>query len=211
MLIGSKHRLDAISESPKILYGEYQLKRVKEKNVLGLIIDDQLKWNKHNVEHCKTISKSVALLRKAKNYVSQEVLVTMYNSLVLPHFNYCSTIWHDDNNTQNIENLLKLQKRAARIITSSDYSIRSHQIFETLQWQPIKTILDKRELLLMFKIIKGKAPNYLTMLLSNCNNINYQLRSNKLKISLPKPKTDFLKKSFAYRGAASWNKLPSGI
>ncbi len=51
MLIGSKHRLDAISESPKILYGEYQLKRVKEKTVLGLIIDDQLKWNKHNVEH----------------------------------------------------------------------------------------------------------------------------------------------------------------
>ena len=211
MLIGSKHRLDAISESPKILYGEYQLKRVKEKYVLGLIIDDQLKWNKHNVEHCKTISKSIALLRKAKNYVSQEVLVTMYNSLVLPHFSYCSTIWHDHNNTQNIENLLKLQKRAARIITSSDYSIRSHQIFETLQWQPIKTILDKRELLLMFKIIKGKAPNYLTMLFSNCNNINYQLRSNNLKISLPKPKTDFLKKSFAYRGAASWNKLPSDI
>ncbi len=115
MLIGSKHRLDAISESPKILYGEYQLKRVKEKTVFGLIIDDQLKWNKHNVEHCKTISKTIALLRKAKNYVSQEVLVTMYNSLVLPHFNYCSTIWHDDNNTQNIENLLKLQKRAARI------------------------------------------------------------------------------------------------
>ncbi len=47
--------------------------------------------------------------------------------------------------------------------SSSDYSIRSHQIFETLQWQPIKTILDKRELLLMFIIIKGKAPNYLTM------------------------------------------------
>ena len=63
----------------------------------------------------------------------------------------------------------------------------------------------------MFKIIKGKVPNYLTMLFSNCNNINYQLRSNNLKISLPKPKTYFLKKSFAYRGAASWNKLPSDI
>ena len=63
----------------------------------------------------------------------------------------------------------------------------------------------------MFKIIKGKAPNYLTMLFSNCNNINYQLRSNNLKISLLKPKTDFLKNSFAYRGAASWNKLPSDI
>ncbi len=116
MLIGSKHRLDAISESPKILYDEYQLKRVKEKTVLGLIIDDQLKWHKHNVEHCKTIPKSIALLRKAKNFVSQEVLVTMYNSLVLPQTiaqPFGTTIITC---TQNIENLLKLQKRAARII-----------------------------------------------------------------------------------------------
>ena len=28
-------------------------------------------------------------------------------------------------------------------------------------------------------------------------------------MSLPKPKTDFLKKSLAYRGVATWNKLPS--
>ncbi len=81
-----------------------------------------------------SLPMSILKKRQAKNFVSQEVLVTMYNSLVLPHFNYCSTIWHDD----NIENVLKLQKRAARVITSSDYSIRSHQIFKTLHWQPIK-------------------------------------------------------------------------
>ncbi len=28
---------------------------------------------------------------------------------------------------------------------------------------------------------------------------------------MSKPKTDFLQKSFAYRGAAFWNKLPSDI
>jgi hypothetical protein len=83
--------------------------------------------NEHNNEQCKTISKGIALLRNAKGFVSQEVLVTMYNSLVLPYFNYCSTAWHD-NNSSHINNLNKLQKRAARVITSSDYSIRSVQI-----------------------------------------------------------------------------------
>ena len=111
---------------------------------IGLIIDDQLKWNEWNNEQCKTISKGVALLRNAKDFVSQEVLATMFNSLVLPYFNYCSTVWHG-NNSSHTDNLFKLQKRAARIITNSDYSIRSTQIFETLQWQPIKTIFDKRE------------------------------------------------------------------
>jgi hypothetical protein len=32
-----------------------------------------------------------------------------------------------------MDKLWKLQKRAARVITSSDYTIRSSQVFETLQ------------------------------------------------------------------------------
>ena len=208
MLIGSSQRLDKIIKSPKILFGEHEIKRVREKTVLGLIIDDQLKWNKHNDEQCKKISKSIALLRKARDFVSQEELVKIYNSLVLPHFNYCSTIWND-NNKSHIDKLSKLQKRAARIITSSDYSIRSSQVFKTLEWHPIKKLMDKRDLTMMFKILKNMAPNYLTTMFRKCDNSNYSLRSNNLKLSLPKPKTDFLKRSFSYRGAIAWNSLPS--
>ena len=45
-----KKRLDKILETPKIIYGQHQIKRVREKTVLGLIIDDQLKWDRHNDE-----------------------------------------------------------------------------------------------------------------------------------------------------------------
>jgi hypothetical protein len=58
-LIGSQQRLDKILETPNILYGEHQIKRVREKTVLGLIIDDQLKWNRHmNDEQCKKSQKT---------------------------------------------------------------------------------------------------------------------------------------------------------
>jgi hypothetical protein len=36
MLIGSQQRLDKILETPNILCGEHQIKRVREKTVLGL-------------------------------------------------------------------------------------------------------------------------------------------------------------------------------
>ena len=42
---------------------------------------------------CKKISKSIALLRRTKSFVTSETLITMYNSLVLPHFTYSSTVW----------------------------------------------------------------------------------------------------------------------
>ena len=69
--------------------------------------------------------------------------------------------------------------------------------------------MDKRDLTMMFKVVKYIAPNYLTNMFRKCDNSNYSLRSNNLKLSLPKPKTDFLKRSFSYRGAVAWNSLPS--
>ena len=126
---------------------------------IGIIIDDQLKWNEWNNEQCKTISKGVALLRNAKDFVSQEELVTMINSCVLPNFNYCSTVWHGNNNSYT-NDLFRLQKRNVRIITNSDFSIRSTKIFETLQWHLIKTTLDKRELIMMFNVLKGVSQDY---------------------------------------------------
>jgi hypothetical protein len=71
--------------------------------------------------------------------------------------------------------------------------------------------MDKRDLTMMFKVLKNMAPNYLTILFRKCDNYNYPLRSNNLKLSLPKPKTEFLKRSFSYRGAVAWNGRPSEL
>ena len=108
----------------------------------------------------------------------------MHNSLVLPYFAYCSIVW-DDNNISQTNNLFKLQKRAARVITNLDYAIRSIQM---------KTILDKQELKIMLKILKGMAPNYLKILFNKCNNVNHDLRTNDLKMSLPKQQQTFSKR-----------------
>ena len=62
---------------------------------------------------------------------------------------------------------------------------------------------------MMLKILKNMAPNSLTIMYRKCDNSNYSLRSNNLKLmSLPKPKMDFLKRSFFYPGAVAWNSLP---
>jgi hypothetical protein len=58
--------------------------------------------------------------------------------------------------------MLKLQKRAARVITSSGLEERSSEIFEMLKWTKIQSILKKRELVMTFKALRGMAPEYLT-------------------------------------------------
>lgn len=210
MIIGSRQRLQNLCHVPQIIINGHQIERVHKKEVLGIVIDDELKWNIHNKEQCNKISKNINLLRKAKDFVGLTTLQIMYNALVMPHFNYCSTIWQNNNQT-HLNNLYKLQKRAARIITNSDYTIRSSAIFQKLNWKPLDLILKKRDLFMTFKAIKGMLPEYIADLFHTCENSGYELRSNNLKLFQPKPKTNFLKNSFSYRGATCWNNIPPNL
>jgi hypothetical protein len=104
-----------------------------------------------------------------------------------------------------------MQKRAARVITGSSYEIRSMDIFARLGWEPIENIFRKREIIMTFKAIQNKLPGYMSEMFKFNHNDTYQLRSNDSKLHLGKPKTNFMKKSFSYRGASAWNDLPESV
>ena len=63
---------------------------------------------------------------------------------------------------------------------------------------------------MMFKSLNGLAPVYLRDLFSE-RNTDYDFRDSFRKLNLPKPRTDYLKRSFGYSGALLWNSLPENI
>ena len=48
MIIGSRHRLTTIENSPVLTLRGSNIKRVFQKKTLGMILDEQLRWDKHN-------------------------------------------------------------------------------------------------------------------------------------------------------------------
>ena len=168
-------------------------------------------WNKHIDEQNQKISNNIALLRGAKSFVPEHILNKMYNAFVIPNFYYCSTVWNDGYKIK-LTKLSKLQKKAARVITAASYDVRSNEIFRKLDWMPpIHKSLSIRENIVSFKALTANSPNYLTEMFNFCSNETYNLRSNFFQLSLEKPNTNFLKKSFSYRAAKSWNSLPDNI
>ena len=197
MLIESKRKLKQFIETPDIVLGRHSIKQVINKKVLGIALDDELKWYEHNDEQCKKVSKSICLLSKSKQYVNQNALINIYNSLVLPHFIYCSNVWNDGSRS-HLNKLYKLQKRAARIITGYSYNgIRTKEIFDHLEWERIESIPKKREISMTFKALKRQLPEYISDMFTVTNNATYSLRSNDRKLHLNKPSTDMMKKSFS--------------
>jgi hypothetical protein len=97
------------------------------------------------------------------------------------------------------------------VITGDTYDVRSKEILQNLNWTPIEQSLTNREMIMTFKAVTGRLPNYLAELFTKCENNSYSLRSNNTKLKLPKPKINFLKRSSSYRAAKSWNELSSEV
>ena len=60
---------------------------------LGLIISSNLKWNKHLDHISIKVSKVIGIMFRIKYIVPCDVLQTLYNSLIMPHFHYCLLAW----------------------------------------------------------------------------------------------------------------------
>ena len=75
---------------------------------------------------------------------------------------------------------------------------------------PLQKLKEKLKTNLMFKILKGHTPSYLQNLFS-LRGTRYNFRNSEVKLNLPKPRTNFLKRRLSYSGARLWNSLPQDI
>ena len=92
MIIGTRQRLSCNSDDPKIQIGGIDLKRVSVTKSLGILVDENLNWNQQIDNISKKVSKGIGILRRVKQYISRQSLQTIYQSLILPHFDYRSMV-----------------------------------------------------------------------------------------------------------------------
>ncbi len=92
----------------------------------------------------------------------------------------------------------------------SSYDTDASVLLDSLRWDNLSLRRQKLKLGLMFKTLKTNAPSYLQEFFS-IRGTGYNLRNSEMRLDLPKPRTNYLKRSFCYSGALLWNSLPQEI
>ena len=65
---------------------------------------------------------------------------------------------------------------------------------------------------MMFKIINGMTPPYLKDIFSARPGISiYNLRTSQGDFAIPRARTDYYRKSFAFKGGKIWNAFPNNM
>ena len=90
------HIISPVTEKniePEIIINGNKIDCVNNLNFLGLIINKHLNWNNH-IDHISLkISRVIGILTRLRHTVPIDVLLLLYNSLLLPHINYSLLVW----------------------------------------------------------------------------------------------------------------------
>ena len=211
MTIGSRQNLTK-AKFMNVKMDDWPIEHKPCTKLLGAHIDEMLTWDDQIKHISSKVSNGLGMLYLARKLTdNQETLKTIYYSLVQPYFDYCDVVWSDCSKTR-ADKLQKLQNRAARIITRADYSIRSTAVLNSLEWSNLEEREKRHLLITMFKVFNNNCPTYLQEYFHRTSEVhNYNLRGSNYDFQLPLPKTNFLKRSFSYRGANAWNQLSNQI
>ena len=195
MVVGSRQRVASLEEDIALFLLDTELEKVKSVKCLGVDIDEYLTWDNHMLSIRQKVTCYLSVLRRVKPFLKRENLIDIYRSIIQPYFTYCCIVWDSISETQ-IVNLQKLQNRAARIITGASYLQRSSDVLCELGWMTLETMRKRQKAILMFKILNGLTPPYLSEMFTHSASFHdYGMRSSRTNLALQKSHR-FLQKEF---------------
>ena len=210
------------------------LQEVKTNPYLGLNISNDLSWTNHINGVCKKASATLGFLRRNLHNCPKETRRAAYVSLVRSLLEYGSTIW-DPYIQGDIDNLEKIQRKAARFITR-DYKSKHPGSMTNMLIDLDLPILQQRRkelrLTFLFKIAEGLVPavpadEYLVpkkesrQIKENKRYKDYEttkehivvkyVTNNSRPFTIPQSVTNAYTKSFFVKTITEWNSLDDKI
>ena len=148
-------------DMPTIKINNTELEQQTHFNYLGITINKHTKWDGHVKKIAIKISKASGIIFKLNDVLPYNVLITLYNALILPHLTYGILAWGYDNDI-----IFKHQKRALRAVTSSRYNAHTGPLFKNMKLLKVKDIHKLSQLKFFYKRFHRELPEYFNTMLT---------------------------------------------
>ena len=131
---------------------------VSEFNFLDLIIDANLNWKAHLNAIGTTVLRIIGLLHKLKYVFLQNILYSIYNSLIMPHLNNLLLAWGTKSNKIEL-----LQKKAIRVLYSKSPTAHTAPLYIKMKQPKLSDLYTCNLLKLYLKLYRNRQrPNLIT-------------------------------------------------
>ena len=171
----------------------------------GCILDSKLNMSQHVSRVCKSANYYLHCIRKIRNIISNYVC-----KLVMVRLDYCNALLRGASEDV-IRQLERLQRQAA-IVVCKKYKNDHNSVTELmwgLHWLLIRSRIQYKILLLVYKAFTNGSPTYLADMMTSCNPVRSTGSSHKVNLLVvPHQKSHkYSEKAFAIVGPRLWNEL----
>ena len=111
------------------------IRKVDEAKFLGVLIDKDISWRGHIGKVLTRIRQTMGIIGRARGFMTGPQLLLLYNTMVLPHLQYCLINWGNFKGDRNLglrDRLLSLQKCLVRIICGAGHISHADPLFAQL-------------------------------------------------------------------------------
>ena len=161
---------------------------------------------------CKKIKSKLYLLHQIKAFLPCTARKQFFNSFILPHFDYCLSIWGCCG-ANDLKRLDRLLKKSMRLILSSDIYLSEDDMYRELRWLPLSYRYKLKVVTLVYKGLNSLAPSYISSMLNHYEpKTSMCIRSVEAKhLEVPFIRFSVYKRAFSVNGPKLYNELPLHI
>ena len=185
-----------------------------EYKYLGVTVTENLKWDVHINNAVSKAAKSVGFFRRNLKGCSLKVKIRVYETIIRPQIEYCSTVWGPIKKQYAQQNLLEkkieqVQKRAVRWVANDFRFDSSVSCIE--KRLSLDTLAERRRvdrLTMMYKIVHKQVdvPDRYFVHKSD-KHVRGGRKSHELSLVVPRSFLEVRRKSFFVQGVVEWNQL----
>lgn len=190
-----------------LIINNKEITQVDSFNFLGLQINNNLTWKTHVQNISKKILRVIGILHKLKTIFPKNILLSLYNTLILPHINYCLLSWGQSN-----EAILLLQKKAQRAIYSTGYKAHTEPLFKLSKTLKVNDVYTTK-LLLFFhkddKVQNQQLPEYFHSFTPSHSEGTSRYPIRNPKFVIPPNKHSFIESTVRYQLPTLLNSISS--
>ena len=191
----------------------HQFKPSEHIKVLGVVIDQCLRWDSHVTRVVRRCTATLISLYRFRRHFSTAALLTIIRAHVFSHILFCLPVWASASGEQR-KRIQKVINFAARVVTGTRKTEHITPVLRSLGWQNIEGMIFERDCIKVFNALNDQyAPNTMRSMFTRRRDTS--LRDTRLarseQLALPRVRLSTTQRVFSYRAATAWNTLPPTV
>ena len=210
LVVGSAYA-KSVPDIKSIQVGEVAVEAGESARNIGMVMDERLTMKEHIHSVCKAAYAQLRNIALIRRHITQNAAATLIQSLVISRLDNMNSLLYGLPDSE-LNKLQRIQNHAAKVVLMKKKSDHVTPLLMSLHWLRIPFRIEYKLLLLTYKCLNGKAPEYLASLLGPYKP-QRQLRScdqDLLAEKRARLKT-YGMRAFSVAAPKLWNKLPLDV